>query len=537
MATSDSSTGARGRSWPLLLLALLLVLAAGALASWYALQQLRAPLLFETFAVEDKPPIPVERVRLRDRPDYPAHFLLLHGYIANRRQLLPLAEVLAAAGADVFVVDLPGRGDHTGGVSPPEPEGPSAAMPTPREMAAALVVARALERRYGVTPDRLVVLGHSMGGGVALDLARRLSPAATISLSALERTVGPGRPPNLLLITARFDFPPLRRAADRMRQRAGGGAQRREFLATHSTLPYHSSVQRAIVDWTNRALPGAGLRLPSEFNASLLALTAMTLLFLGALFFPLSALVGWALASPAAGGASEPFAEVQPETPLSSWQPLQLGAYALLASGAAVSVLALLHWRDWPLPLGFLRLADGDYLASILLLLTLWLLPALRHRPWVRSWQETRWKAAAALALALYVILACGGFLSWQLFDLWPTGGRLLQMLPLVPLLFPYALGEELLVRAYAKGAREERALSGFLLWRAAVLAAIVFGAIVLGSGTGMLVLMAFSLTLLTLAEGIFTAALYYTLGSSYACAVFKSLYLAWLFATVFPLR
>jgi len=531
MATSDFSTGARGRSWPLLLLALLLVLGAGALTSWYALHQLRAPLVIETFAVEGKPPIPVERVRLRDRPDYPAHFLLLHGYIANRRQLLPLAEVLAATGGHVFVVDLPGRGDHTGGVSPPEPEGPRATMPTPREMAAALVVARALEQRYGVTPDRLVVVGHSMGGGVALDLARRLSPAATISLSGLERPVSAGQPPNLLLITARFDFPPLRRAADRMHQRArGGGAERREFLATHSTLPYHSSVQRAIVEWTNRALPGAGLRLPSDFNASLLALTAMTLLFLGALFFPLSALAGWAL-------AREPFGEVQPETPLSSWQPLELGAYALLASGAAVSVLALLRWRDWPLPLSFLGLADGDYLASILLLLTLWLLPALRHRPWVRSWQETGWKAAAALALAHYVILACGGFLSWQLFDLCPILPRLLRMLPLFPLLLPYALGEELLVRAYAKSAREERALSGFLLWRAAVLAAIVFGAIVLGSGAGMLVLMAFSLTLLTLAEGLFTAALYYTLGSVYACAVFKGLYLAWLFATLFPLR
>ncbi|MGH9861942.1 MAG: alpha/beta hydrolase [Candidatus Acidiferrales bacterium] len=529
MATSDSSTEAKGRSGPLLLLALVLMLAAGAAASWYALRQLRAPLVFETFAVEDKPPIPVERVRLGDRQDYPAHFLLLPGYIANRRQLLPLAEVLATAGGDVFVVDLPGRGDHTGSVSPPEPEGPRAGMPTPREMAAALVVARALERRYGVTPERLVVVGHSMGGGAALDLARRLSPAAAISLSGLERPVGPGQPPNLLLITARFDFPPLRRAADRMYQRAHGGAQRREFLATHSDLPYHSSAQRAIVEWTSRALPGAGLSLPDEFNASRLALTGVTLLFLGALFFPLSALAGWAL-------ASEPFGEIQPETRLSSWQPLELGAYALLASGAAVSVLALLRWRDWPLPLGFLGLADGDYLASILLLLTLWLLPAWRHQPWVRSWPETRRKVAAALALALYVILVCGGFLTWQLFDLWPTGGRLLQILPLL-LLFPYALGEELLVRAYAKNAREERALSGFLIWRAAILAAIVYGALVLGSGAGMLVLMSFSLTVLTLVEALLTAALTYTLGSVYACAVFKSLYLAWLFATVFPLR
>lgn len=52
-----------------------------------------------------------------------------------------------------------------------------------------------------------------------------------------------------------------------------------------------------------------------------------------------------------------------------------------------------------------------------------------------------------------------------------------------------------------------------------------------------MLVLMAFSLTLLTLVEGLLTTALHYTVGSVYADAVFKSLYLAWLFASVFPLR
>ena len=488
---------------------------------------MRQPLEMESFEVEGTP---VERVRLRDPRTYGAQFLLLHGYAANRRQLLHLAEVLAAAGGDVYVVDLPGRGDNNGVASPSPLEGPQPDMPTPNETRAALAVFHHLENEQGVDRNRLVVVGHSLGGGVALDVARRELPAATVSLAGLERPVQPGRPRNLLLITARLEIPPLRQAADAMYARAGrGSAARREFLATHSTLPYSSGVQQAIVEWTNRAVPRSRLAIPQWLNEKFLALELAAVFFLTALFFPLAGVAAWWL-------AQEPLGEVVSESRLSSWSPLHIGGYALLAGLAVVSALSLLDWLGRPVPLRFLHLADGDYLASVMLLSTLWLLPVLQQPPWVRDWKEVRASILVAVGLAAHVIILVGGFVTWQIFDLWPTTGRWVRFLPLLALLFPYALGEELLRRTFSKY-RDRSPLTAFLLWRLALLGSIAYGAFLLHSGQGMILVHALPLFLLSFIEYYFAETLYCALHSAYACAMLKTLLLAWFFAAFFPLR
>ncbi len=509
----------RGRPWPLL--GLLLAFFIGAAASIAGLVWLRQPLEIERFDVDGTP---VERVRLRAaRPNAP-QFLLLHGYAANRRQLLHLGQVLAAAGGDVYLVDLPGRGDSNALSSPYPPDGPQSDMATPNETRATLAVVHPLSH------DRLVVIGHSLGGGVAIDVARRLAPAATVSLAGLERPVQPGRPARLLLITARLEIPPLRDAADSMFAQAGRGSARREFFCTHSTLPYSSGVQQAIVEWANRAVPGARLAIPAWLNEKLLALELAAAFFLVALFFPLAGLAGWWL-------AQEPLGEVVAESRISSWSPVHLGGYALLAGLASVSTLSLFDWLEWGVPLRFLNLADGDYLVSTMLLSTLWLLPALRLLPWVRDTRELRANLLVGVLLAAYVVAgAGGGFVTWQLFDLWPTSTRWLRFLPLLPLLFPFALGEELLRRTFSKH-RGHSPLTAFVLWRLALLASVAYDILLLGSGQGMIVLHALPLFLLSLLEYYFAETLYRSLHSACACAVLKTLLLAWFFAAFFPLR
>lgn len=535
-ASSDSITSA-ALGFPGRTLGLLVLFAAGAVGSWLGLFHLRSRFAFESFAVSAAHPIPVERVRLKARGSYPVHFLLLHGYGANRRHLLHLAEVLAAAGGEVFLMDLPGRGHHTGWATPRSPGGFDASMPTPRETRAALAVVRHLQGLYGVGADRLVVVGHSLGGGVALDVARGVLPAAVVSLAGLERRIEPGWPRNLFLITARVEIPAVRRAADRMYDRARAArshqpsrAARGEYAATHSSLSFHSPVQRAIVDWANRALPGAGLATPAHFNEWLLGLEAAGLFFLAGLFVPLAGLAARAL-------PHEPLGEIVPETGFTLWSPVHIVGYALLAGLAAVSILHLLRYLGGPLPLGFLRLDGGSYLASVLLLATVWLLPLLLRLPWVRSWRETGTKAGLGLALAAYIIVAGGGFVTWQLFDLWPTPGRAARMALLVVLLFPYALGEELFGRTYAKAPRRPSPLDAFLAWRLGLLASLFYAAVVLGSGEWLLVVMAIPLLLLSLLEYFFSAALRRALASAYANAVLKALLLGWIPAVLFPLE
>ncbi len=506
---------------------LLFAFLAGAVASIAGLALERQPLEMETFEVEGTP---VEQVRLRERRTFGAQFLLLPGYGANRRQLLHLAEVLASAGVDVYVVDFPGRGDSNGSASPHAPEGPQPDMATPNESRAALSVLHHLENEKGVSRDRLIIVGHSLGGGVALDVARRELPAATISLAGLERPVQPGRPRNLLLITARLEIPPLRRAADTMYARAGrGSAARREFLSTHSTLPYSSGVQQAIVEWANRAVPGARLEIPPWLNEELLALELALVFFLAALFFPLAGLAAWWL-------TQEPLGEVVSESRISSWSPPHVAGYALLAGLASVSALSLLDWLGWGVPLRFLHLSDGDYLVSTMLLSTVWLLPLLRQPPWARDWREVGGNGLVAATLAAYIIVVSGGFVTWQLFDLWPTVSRWGRLVLLLPLLFPFALGEELLRRTFSKH-RDHSALTAFLLWRLALLGSVAYGILLLRSGQGMILIHALPLFLLSLIEYYFAETLHRALQSTYACAVLKTLLIAWFLAAFFPLR
>jgi hypothetical protein len=171
-----------------------------------------------------------------------------------------------------------------------------------------------------------------------------------------------------------------------------------------------------------------------------------------------------------------------------------------------------------------------------MLLATLWLLPVLRHPPWVRAAREVRSNLLAAFALAAFVILVGGGFLTWTLFDLWPTLGRWLRMPALLPALFPFALGEELLGRTFSKQ-RGKSAFTAFLLWRLALLAAVLYGFLLLGTGEGLILLLAVPLLLLSLAEYWLAETVQRALGSVYAAGAFKTLLLAWFFASFFPLR
>jgi hypothetical protein len=289
-------------------------------------------------------------------------------------------------------------------------------------------------------------------------------------------------------------------------------------------------VQRAIVNWTNRAVPGAALNLRREFNLWLLGLGLAGVFFLAALFVPLAGLAGWAL-------NPEPLGEVVPETRFTPWSPLHIFGYALLAAGAGVSALHLLKFFGVPYPLGFLRLEGGSYLASLLLLSTVWLVPALRPRPWARDPWEVAAKMRAAALLAVYVIVAGGGFVTWQLFDLWPTLARFGKTPLLIPLLFLYALGEESLGRSYARAARSPSAFDAILAWRLALFAGIVYATLFLGSGQPMLVVLGIPLLGLSLVEYFFAAALYRALWSAYAGALLKALLLAWFIAAFFPLQ
>jgi uncharacterized protein len=100
------------------------------------------------------------------------HLLLCHGNAGNVGDRVLHAALLTAAGFDVLLFDYRGYGRSSGR---PSEEG------TYRDARAAL---RRLLKQPGVDPGRVVYLGESLGGAVALDLALDRPPLALVLLSA-----------------------------------------------------------------------------------------------------------------------------------------------------------------------------------------------------------------------------------------------------------------------------------------------------------------------------------------------------------------
>jgi uncharacterized protein len=132
------------------------------------------------------------------------HLLLCHGNAGNVGDRVLHAALLTAAGFDVLLFDYRGYGRSTGR---PSEEG------TYRDARAALAC---LLDQPGVDPARVLYLGESIGGAVALDLALERPPAGLVLLSAFTGVRDLGRlhypfvPPALVPDA----YPALRRIAE-----------------------------------------------------------------------------------------------------------------------------------------------------------------------------------------------------------------------------------------------------------------------------------------------------------------------------------
>jgi uncharacterized protein len=145
---------------------------------------LHALLFFPERALHATPPTPYEDVAVETEDGerlhgwwIPAagralgHVLLLHGNAGNVGDRVLHADLLHRAGLDVLLVDYRGYGRSTGRASE---EG------TSRDARAALA---ALLAREDVDAGRVLVLGESLGGAVAVELALEAPPAGLVLVS------------------------------------------------------------------------------------------------------------------------------------------------------------------------------------------------------------------------------------------------------------------------------------------------------------------------------------------------------------------
>ncbi|HTX16678.1 MAG TPA: alpha/beta fold hydrolase [Candidatus Baltobacteraceae bacterium] len=456
--------------------------------------------------------------------------IVLHGLSADRRVMTYLGSDFAGHGFRTYLFDLAGHGDNTD------------AFTFPRAEQCAAVAIDSLTRSAAIDPRKTILFGHSMGGEIAVRMADHDPVAATIALSPAPMTLPLRMPSNLLVIAGGLDLWPVKREAQALAAAAGGDrtaptdfAEQRAFqlvmlpYATHTTGLLDRHVAHRSELWAMRALfpgvPPATLALNLDlatyqtFDRGRHRLAGAILGLIGlALLFPLALEISSKLAGP-------------PQQHLSPARPSR----ALAAAEGAVGALAAVLVLSLGLPLRFLHLYAGSYLASLLLIDGVFLL-ALNWKAAKESWSVHVRPILASALLGFAVFLATGAWLNWQLADMWMNAPRWLRFAELLPIGFVVCFAEEVVLGAVEGGQR--RALRYFIalvlrleLWLACLLAYYR-----LANGEVLILILFFGLAGFSLLQRLATDALRVRTGSAIGAALFGAILAAWFVAAIFPL-
>ena len=128
--------------------------------------------------------------------------ILLHGLAANRRTMNYLGVDFAGHGLRTYLLDLPGHGDNKDPFS------------FARAETCANATVESLVRDHKIDPATTLLVGHSMGGAIAIRMADREPVAATIAISPAPMVLPRRMPANLLIFSGGFDLWPMKREAN-----------------------------------------------------------------------------------------------------------------------------------------------------------------------------------------------------------------------------------------------------------------------------------------------------------------------------------
>jgi pimeloyl-ACP methyl ester carboxylesterase len=464
--------------------------------------------------------------------------VLLHGLSANRRLMMYLAEDFAGHGFRAYALDLPGHGDSRDAFS----------FAHAQDCATAAV--ESLIHSGQLDPKNTILLGHSMGGAIAIRMADRDPAAATIALSPAPMTMPQRMPANLLVFSASADLGILKRVAQSLSDAAGGEriapedfVQQRAFelrrlpRSTHTSLLSDRRVAHDSEKWAMETLfpdiaadtltLNLDLATYETFGKGRRRLAGGVLGFLGILLlFPMVVTLASKLAPPSAATAS---AAPQIESPGNHPSArLLLGEGALCAMvGVLVLVLGV--------PLKFLHLYTGAYLASLLLIVGILLL--IFNFGFAMEYASLHIKPLAVAAiLAFATFLAIGAWLNWQLDDAWLNAPRWLRFAGLLPVTWIYCFAEEVALGPVHHGLERTVRFAVFLLLRLELFLACTLAWYLFASGQVLIPLLFVFLAAFSILQRLATDALRVRTGSATAAALFGAILASWFIAGVFPL-
>ncbi|MCU1243016.1 MAG: hypothetical protein JWO71_3742 [Candidatus Acidoferrum typicum] len=460
--------------------------------------------------------------------DVRGYVVLFHGLAANKKIMAYLARGFAGQNLRVFVPDLPGHGRTPGPFS------------FERAESCADALVGELSARRAIDPQRTMLAGHSMGGAIAIRVAARVRVSGVIAISPapmraahgvpgdmLPYTNPPPLPPHTLAISAALEPLGIRELTRDLITGDAGGTGKYLLMpgATHVSVLFDKRVVNASQEWTAETL-----HFPAELNAPSYAPLVGSLAGLAGILLLAGPFVRETVTMQGTATASARVAadDVKAESSASIVIPL----YRALLEVAAVSLLAVVILRFWN-PLSFLRLYNGSYFASFLLILGVGLL--LIHHKSVRSQFPTKINILLLAFVAGWLLhLLVTGWLDLTFTEAWLIWARWAR----VPFVFvaalAYLLAEELLLGPITARRKRARLLLAFALRLIAFLV-LVFGIFALHSGAILLILLAVYLALFFVFQRMGMDIVRQQTDSPIAAAVFGAILLAGFCLVIFP--
>jgi alpha-beta hydrolase superfamily lysophospholipase len=438
--------------------------------------------------------------------------VLLHGLSANSVIMQYLARAFANLGLRVYIPDLPGHGRSPGPFTPEHAQSCTASL------------LRGLAARGMIVPDRTILVGHSMGGAIALLVADKFHPAGVIAISPApmipshgvthEDLLFPTLPvllPNTLILVGELE---PKQIIDNAADLAAHDPKLVKFVnvawSTHVGMLFSPTVARDAQDWAAHVLSiPNNARLPSQAN----------------LFGCVLGLIGILLL---AGPFIREMAGKKPTPDLTAADTApRLRSVLEMALCSLVTIYILHYWH----PLRVMHLFEADYLAGFFLIVG-FVLILLHLGPARRGFRcPPSLVIGAALAAILLQLLLTGWFELTALAS-WLNLSRWLHMPLFCITVFPFFYALELLAGPILG---VQRYAFWFFLVVLAWLA-LAYGVLYQRSGEILLVLLSPYFALLFLLSGLGIQLVRRESGSPTAAAVFGAILLAGFCLVLFPL-
>jgi pimeloyl-ACP methyl ester carboxylesterase len=403
--------------------------------------------------------------------------LVVHGLDVSKETVGFLAQALADGGFDVYSIDLPGHGDSKVGFQTD-------------------LAQRAISNAKRHLGEKTIVVGHSMGAGLLLDLAETEQFSTMVLLSPPPLSVAEIHAERVLIATDRMDIPRIRRFVPIAADIGSPNVEAWDLpWGGHSALIHNPAYVRKVVEW----LGGDGDK--TRTTSRIVWLVTM---FAAAVTFGVSLLRGRALEIVAVTAATT-------------------CAWYIVAYGIALLVLKFVN------PMGWVRLFATDYLIGFFLIAGLC------------NWAVARGSSAiahnlkrgipVAVLAAAFVIGVIGFLIVSRALHMSLTDGRWWRFPLFAIAAFPFFMSDELSIRHIRPRWKSEVAA---LLTRGLLLAFLLTGVLTINRGDAFLVLIAPLITVFWIALWFASGVIHRHTQSPVAAALFAAIVQGWAFAAWF---